>query len=50
MKLVEVAKRFYQSRDHFGVTVKVIKNDTFDYVIMRMESEGEWNSVILILL
>ena len=27
-----------------------IKNDTFDRVIMRMESEGEWNSVILIFL
>ena len=26
----------------------LLKNDTFDRVIMRMESEGEWNSVILI--
>ena len=26
------------------------KNDTFDCVIMRMESEGGWNSVIVIFL
>ena len=44
--LVEVAKQFHQSRDHF----KIIKNDTFYCVIMRMESEGKRNSVILIFL
>ena len=29
---------------------KITKNDAFDCVIMRRESEGEWNSVILIFL
>ena len=29
---------------------KITKNDAFDCVIMRMESEGEWNSVIVIFL
>ena len=33
---------YNQSRDHFGVILRcIIKNDTFDCVIMRMESEGE---------
>ena len=33
-----------------ALLTKITKNDAFDCVIMRMESEGEWNSVILIFL
>ena len=34
----------------FWSNLKITKNDAFNCVIMRMESEGEWNSVILIFL
>ena len=34
----------------FWSNLKLLRIDTFDWVIMRMESEGEWNSVILIFL
>ena len=40
-KILPVSESFWSNLSYF-------KNDTFDYVIMRMESEGEWNSVILI--
>ena len=44
-------RRLRKDSTSLGIILEqVIKNDTFDCVIMRMESEGEWDSVILIYL
>ena len=39
MKLVEVAKRLYQYRDHFEVNLKFFK--MMDFTVVSVDCEGE---------
>ena len=51
MKLMEVARRFYQYRDHFEViSVKFFQSIGFYCVVVRVKCEVEWNSIKILLL
>ena len=49
MKSAVVAKKLHQFQDILEY-FKVVKDDSFYWVVARMKCEGDWNSVILFLL
>ena len=49
MKSAVVAKKLHQFHDHLQY-FKVVEDDGFHWVIVRVKCEAEWNSVIFFFL